>query len=245
MNCGKKLLMLVMRLQLNRCNITPVHHNLGKRKVALIMVKKFLNNEKADAVVEATIIFPMIIMIFAGLILFTIYLPTRAALQYATQHTANLLASQKSDTWQIYDENTGNLRIAGEDEIPNVYVALFSSIFSGKVKEDDVKDMVVKFENTGLHYTLGELEVECEVINFIVYEQISVTATRRIKSPINLSFVGFPDEIPITVTSTAVVRNCDELVRNMDIVAEVVDTYLGESLGAVKTFIDKFADFFK
>lgn len=46
------------------------------------------NDVRGDAVVEATILFPIIIMVFAGLVLLAMYLPTRAALQQATQYAA-------------------------------------------------------------------------------------------------------------------------------------------------------------
>ena len=60
---------------------------------------KFLADTKAYAVVEATILFPIIMMIFAGLVLLAMYLPTRAVLQQATQYAATALATEQSDTW--------------------------------------------------------------------------------------------------------------------------------------------------
>ena len=45
--------------------------------------------------------------------------------------------------------------------------------------------------------------------------------------PIDLSFVMFPKEIPITVSSTAAVLNGDEFVRNMDLAVELM-SYLDE-----------------
>lgn len=45
--------------------------------------------------------------------------------------------------------------------------------------------------------------------------------------PVDLSFVKFPSEIPITVSSTAVVLNGDEFIRNMDLAVELV-AYLDE-----------------
>ena len=45
--------------------------------------------------------------------------------------------------------------------------------------------------------------------------------------PVDLSFVKFPKEIPITVSSTADVLNGDEFIRNMDLAVELV-AYLDE-----------------
>ena len=85
---------------------------------------------------------------------------------------------------------------------------------------------------------MGELEVACKVNNFVVYKEIVVTATRTIPIPVDLSLVNFPKEIPITVSSTAVVQNGDEFVRNIDIAKDFVQ-YLDKRYNLQ---IDKLAD---
>ena len=85
-------------------------------------------------------------------------------------------------------------------------------------------------ESKSLVSRSGKLEVSCEVCNYIVYKEIAVTATRTIPVPVDLSFVRFPTEIPITVTSTAVVLDGDEFVRNMDMAADFI-TYLDQKYG--------------
>ena len=71
--------------------------------VALKTMKALWRDDKGDAVVEATILFPIIIMIFAGLVLLSMYLPTRANLQRATQYAATAMATERSDTWLRHD----------------------------------------------------------------------------------------------------------------------------------------------
>ncbi len=65
-------------------------------------------DERGDAVVEATILFPIIMMIFAGLMLLAMYLPTRALLQRATQYTATALATERSGRWLRCNPETGD-----------------------------------------------------------------------------------------------------------------------------------------
>ena len=62
-----------------------------------------------------------------------------------------------------------------------------------------------------------------------------VTATRSIPRPVDLSYVGFPSEITVTVTSTAVVQNGDEFVRNMDLAADIT-LKISEAVGVDKIF---------
>lgn len=184
-------------------------------------------NTDAYAVVEATILFPIIMMIFAGIVLLSMYLPTRTVLQRATQYAATALATEQSDTWLQFDaEDMEYSWISSKKELPNVYVALIGSFFKGDTAEK-AQTIVKNAENTGLVHRAGELTVECEIHNYVIYKEIVVTATRTIPMPVNLSFVEFPTEIPITVTSTAVVQNGDEFVRNIDIAADFLE-YLNE-----------------
>lgn len=181
----------------------------------------------AYAVVEATILFPIIMMIFTGLVLLAMYLPTRAALQRATQYAATALATEQSDTWLQFDaEDMEYSWISRKSQLPNVYVALVGSFFKGDTAQK-AQAIVTKAENTGLVHRAGELTVDCEIHNYVIYKELVITATRTIPMPVDLSFVKFPTEIPITVTSTAVVQNGDEFVRNIDIAADFL-TYLNE-----------------
>lgn len=206
-------------------------------------------DERGDAVVEATILLPIMMMIYLGLILLAMYLPTRALLQRATQYTATAIATERSDTWLRYDQaNMKYAWVTDKSSLENVYAALFHS-FSGKESQSKVKNMVVQVEEgEGIQGKAGTLEVQCNVVNWVVYKEIQVTATRTIPSPIDLSFVGFPKQLSITVTSTATVQNGDEFVRNMDIVADAVTwgaekLNLTESLSKVGEVMNKFNEF--
>lgn len=190
-------------------------------------LKNLWKDKRGSAVVEATILFPIIFMIFAGLVLLSMYLPTRMVLQQATQYAATAMATEQSDTWLDFDERSMEYEWASNRlQLPNVYVALVQSFFKGN-GEAQAETIVRKIEENGLVARTGELTVECDVVNYIVYKEIRVTATRNIPMPVDLSFVKFPTEIPITVSSTAVVQNGDEFVRNMDLAAEFV-SYLDE-----------------
>ncbi len=186
----------------------------------------FLNkNEDGSVIVEATILFPIMIMIFAGLVLLAMYLPGRAQLQRATQYVATGIATARSDSSVSFDEN-GYSWVGGNSEFANVYTAMFSTDISSA----EAKEIIVEYFDTGM-IALGDgLSVECGVQNYIIYKEVYVTATKSIKSPVNLSFVGFPEVINMTVTSTAVVQNGDEFVRNMDIAVDFAK-YLSEKTG--------------
>lgn len=190
------------------------------------------------AVVEATILFPIIIMIFAGIVLLAMYLPTRAGLQRATQYAATAIATERSDTWLKYDvDGMKYCWEANKDRLGNVYSSLVCAIISNGYDDDesDTKRIVVKAEENNPFKAPGELTVEYGVVNYIIYKEIIVTATRTVPMPVDLSFVKFPKEIPVTVTSTAVVVNGDEFVRNMDLAADITQVAI-EATGTQEIF---------
>ena len=176
----------------------------------------FWKDTRGYAVVEATILFPIIFMVFAGLMLLSMYLPTRALMQRATQYTATALATERSDTWLRCDPATGEYYwLNDRKDLGTVYGAVFGALKGNKRDEADAADQLVrKLESEGLVRISADLEVQYGVLNYIVYKEIVVTATKTIKMPMDLTFVGLKNEIPITVSSTAVVQNGDEFVRN-------------------------------
>ena len=196
----------------------------------------FLKDTNGYAVVEATILFPIILMTFAGLVLRSMYLPTRAVLQRETQYAATALATVQSDTWLDFDKSELEYYwLDGNHEPANVYVALLSAFFKG---DADAETIVKNLEEHSITSRAGKLTVSCGINNFVVYKEIVVTATRTIPVPVNLSAVNFPEEIPITVSSTAVVQNGEEFVRTIDIAKDFVE-YLDEQYGLG---IDKLAE---
>jgi len=191
------------------------------------MPRCFIKDTHGDVVVEAAILFPIMIMIFAALVLLAVYLPTRSALQRATQYAATAIATEESDTWLFFDEGTMSYyRETDKSNLKDVYVALFSG--SGNVAARG-EEIVTSIEGRGLTSKAGVLTVDSYVVNRVVYKEIVVTAEREFTVPVNLSFIRFPETISVTVTSTAVVLNGDEFVRNMDLAVEFLK-YITEKL---------------
>ena len=168
--------------------------------------------------VEATILFPVMTMIFAALVLLAIYLPAQAVLQRATQYAATAIATEISDTWLFYDENTMSYyRETDKNKLENVYVDLFSSSADIQVKGEDI---TISAESSCVSSKAGKLTVECIDDSRILYREIVITASREYPMPVNLSFIGFPNTITVTAASTAVALNAEEFVRTIDIASD-------------------------
>jgi len=181
-----------------------------------------MKDTTADAVVEATILFPIMIMIFAALVLISMYLPTQAVLQRATQYAATALATEASDTWLFYDEdNFVYYRENNRRNLQNVYVDFFTGDGDLSSKGEAI---VFELERRGISVRAGEIEVtESRIINRILYKEAVVTATREITMPVNLSFIGFPQTISLTATSVVIVPDGDEFIRNVDMATDFLN----------------------
>ena len=208
--------------------------------------KNIKDDINGDAVVEAAILFPIMIMIFAALVLLAVYLPIRSALQRATQYAATAIATESSDTWLFFDEESMDYNWENDKSaLKNVYAALFSG-------DDNVQDkgeeIVITMEGRSVSSKAGTLTVECYFENKIIYKEVVVTATREFKIPVNLSIIGFPSTISVTVTSTAAVQNGEEFVRNIDLAVDFGKYIskkfgLSDLAGSISSYGDRIASF--
>ena len=196
--------------------------------------RDFAKDTDGDAVVEAAILFPIMIMIFAALVLLAMYLPVRSTLQRATQYAATAIATGKSDAWLIYE--SGPMRFEWKTEKDNVYFSLFSEKLLTGEDEKKAEEIINHFEKKSLVGPRGKLDVEVGAVNYIVYKEIVVTATRSVSLRgdlfLDLSFVRFPGDLVITATSTAVVQNAEEFIRNVDIIVDAA-AYFGLNVGEI------------
>ena len=202
---------------------------------------------RGDAAVEAAFLFPIIILIFAALVLLSLYLPLRAAMQRSTQFAATAIATERSDAWLRFDPDTMTYGwLTDREQLGSVYGSLIGAL-TGNNRNDakNAETAVINMEKKNIVQPESTLKVEYGVVNYIIYKEIVVTATRTIPLPISLSLFGIPDSVDLVVTSTAVVVNGDEFIRNMDLAVDVMDELFGirdifSKLGAV---CDKFNNF--
>jgi len=181
-----------------------------------------------DAIVEATILFPIMIMVFAALVLLAIYLPARAVLQRAAQYAATAIATENSDTWLFFDDsNMVYYRERDKRRLRNVYADLFTESDNVQSKAEAI---VLEVERRGISSKAGHLSVDSFIENRIIYKEAVVTAAREFRMPIDLSFIGFPETVIVTATSTAVVQNADEFVRSIDM-ADDFANFVSEKYG--------------
>jgi len=210
------------------------------RKSRRHILTDLAGDTSGDAVVEAAILFPIMIMIFAGLVLLSLYLPAQAALQRATQYAAIALATEDSDTWLFYNENEMMyFHETDRERLDNVYASFFKT--ANSEVQEKAETIVSTLESRSISSKVGELTVEGSITGNFLLKEAVVTAIRTYPVPVDLSFIGFPDTISVKATSTAAAVNTEEFVRSVDIASDFVEFIIDRyDLHNVKDAISSF-----
>jgi len=201
-----------------------IHQDITGKKTGC-----FIKNINGDAVVEAAILFPLMILVFAALVVLSIYLPARAALQRATQYAATAIATELSDTWLFFDDRNqmDYYRVKKKEDLRNVYV----SMFAGAKNADERANNIVRYlDGRSIYSKAGTLYVKGSAKNYLIYKEVTVTATRAYTVPDGLRFLGLSGNVEITASSTAVVSDGDEFVRDIDIAVDFAE-FIKERFG--------------
>ena len=202
--------------------------------------KRLWQDTSGDAIVEATFLFPLIILVFAALVILSMYLPTQASLQRVTQVAATAVATEMSDTWLTYNQNSLEyVTLSGRHNLPSVYSGIFNlnrGMYEGKA---------VTIANNALQKNIGARLVtpqfSCTIRGFGAYKEVTVTATQSvpISRVVNLTIIGFPASLDMVVSSSAVVIDGDEFIRSLDLALDFKDSVLG-LFGNITDLISRF-----
>jgi len=174
------------------------------------------------------------IMIFAAIVLLSIYLPQRAVLNNAAQVAATSIAGEFSDTgfnfddatleasWDFYLHNTIFDRIGvlfdGDYELRNNfwYRAFLWFFDPGLRYGERSQNIVDEVLSRGFQIVDEPVDVDFYLRRTILYTEIQVTVSQTIPFPVDLSFIGFPSEIVMEQTATAFVADGDRFLRGVD-----------------------------
>lgn len=204
-----------------------------------------LRKENGSATVEMSFVFPVILFVIVIMMFFGMFMYekvaaqsimddvlSRAAANWATAEDG--IYTEKSTTddfsvWKVYsriiDMNDGDKKANVKSEALRrlKIVCLFSDNF-----EDD--------------------DVTLDSTNVIIYKSLELTVDRTYTLPFAgfLRGLGVSPELHYKLTSTAVVQDAPELIRTIDIAADLLEkTALGDAYKKFQDAMSKVSDFFK
>lgn len=176
--------------------------------------------------VEATIVFPVIILITVAMIFAGMYIHSKLVLQYAVQKAATAVAIEHSDLYVRFDD--AKLQYT-ENENKKHYFSKLRDLFLPKNREARIAKLVENIYGNSLAMK-GNLSVESKTKNYVVYKEFFVRGTIEYEFAINLSLIGIPRTFQITAQAKTVVQNPDDFIRTLDLGIELTDKLL-ERLG--------------
>lgn len=209
-------------------------------------LSRFIKSNRGDAVVEATILFPIMIMIFAAIVLLSIYLPQRAVLHNAAQLTATAIAKEFSDTGFHFDDATlqesfdfdlhPTIFNSNRDHRNGFWYRAFGRFNdAGTRYEERAQNIVDEALSRGFQITNEPVDVGFDLSRTLLYTEIHITVSQAVPFPVNLSFIGFPEEIVLEQTASAFVADGSGFLRGVDDAFAVAD--IGDRIVDNLTFI--------
>jgi hypothetical protein len=203
--------------------------------------------EKGLAIVEATLLLPFCMIMVIALYYVAIFMCQKANLQANLQNALIYYKNVESDTYveasenMAYTTSNGTVSAVGGSYGETEY--LFPYRFFGmKFQESSFVNFFRSMCGYMFFDTGSNVDVTAHVTNYVVYKEITATATQTVKPAISLSMVGAPDELIISCTSSVVISDADDFIRNTDFVIDVVeDTKIGE---AASSLVDKAVEFY-
>ncbi|MBQ8604763.1 MAG: pilus assembly protein [Oscillospiraceae bacterium] len=184
-------------------------------------------NEYGAVEVEATLILPMIIMIVILALYISLFICQRAILQAnletAAMYYRNSLTDSfvyVTDTMSIYDEGDTENR-KGSKYTASRPLNPYRGMFGNAKQVANFEDFFWSEANNLVDR--DNMEITCIYKNYVIYEQIDVSATQKFEIPIDLSYIGIGDSMEITASARVIAADHDGFINNVDYVIDILE----------------------
>lgn len=222
-------------------------------------MKNFKSDETGAAqIIEAAILYPVVFMILFFLIYIGLYILQCVTVESYAQKIALITAREIAHPGYI-DEigSTDNASVdysgdginiqnkkASDVGVAFAYRYIFNNFIDGG-KMDSLKNSLTNLirNNSIIGNSDGEIKVDITIKNYVVVQQVEVTATQELASFPVLEFFNINDGLTVSSTAVVSVNDSDEFVRNVDFVYDVIKLIgkkLGINIDNVRAKIDNF-----
>ncbi len=218
--------------------------------------KETNNRNSGSAIIEYTIVFPLILLIIFALFYAGFIMHQRSvldsAVNRATIYAARLLSDPQYKTivssagpeGDALDCESNSYTMEESFEIqPYRYL----TNFNGGNAEEPVKQKVQSIVQANSFWGgTSNLDVTYSYTNYVLYQQITISAKQEFPLPGMFKLVGLDDKIEISSVSVQAVTDPDEFIRNVDFTIDIIEritqSNVVESIQQVTGKIAKFAD---
>ncbi|MBO4616651.1 MAG: pilus assembly protein [Lachnospiraceae bacterium] len=218
----------------------------------------FIKKTEGNSLVENVIVLPLIFLCIYFIIIGAFFVHDKITLDAAVERGAVYAAKCVSDpnyaeiaatiyndedgyTMEIKGASGASFTGVGKDIHPYRYV-MFT--YKGQI-EQLVRDHTYEaVKNTKIPWReLTPESVTCKIDNYVVYQEVTVTAKASYPIPKLFALIGLPTEIEYTASATESVTDPDELIRNADLIVDTivkVDNMTGNHLKKITDALERF-----
>lgn len=212
----------------------------------------YMQKEQGHTIVEATIIYPVTILVFFVLLYAALFVCQRANLQANLEDALIYYKNADSDTYvtagrELSFSTDGNIIAAAgntyeEPQKLDPYRSIFRSVGIGSVNSGNFSSF---FRSAYRHMFFDDgsnITVTIKEQNFLIYKRLTATAEQTVRPAVNIAFVGASNSLTISSTATVVVVDGDSMIRDIDFAKGLVsDTRFGK---AASKAVGKAVDFY-
>lgn len=195
-----------------------------------------LKNNKGNAIVEATIVFPIIIMIIIVLFYAALFLCQKANLQANLQTSLIYFKNLETDANVVIDPSGSSSILdlkANKYSKPKIQNPYRNFFMISSNKPGEFKSLFYKISGQMFFTSTSDIDIDYKVHNYILYQDITATAVQEVKLPIDFKLLGISPKITIATEAKVVITDPDEFARTSQLIGDLVaDTKLGEIVEA-------------
>ena len=217
-------------------------------------MKNKLKNENGYMMIEAVLVYPIIIIALTAFLYIVLLFGQRAQLMAAAENTmiyiqSFCMSAKGGDS--IVMPNEEQAYSNGEYNVYSNWISEMGG-FAGMDKrfssltDEKVTDIYNYYLGTPLMGSADNIDVKFESKNYMIVKNINMKVTYTAKSPISFSYIGFGefDDIKMTVEFQAPIQDAPETIRNFQFVDYVLhksglDDKIDELTEKVKGFFKK------
>lgn len=222
------------------------------------MERKKEDNSRISGTVilEYTLVFPLVLLVIFALFYAGFILHQRSVLDGAvnrgTIYAARLLSDPQYSTivssagagGDALDCESSDYSFSSKFDIqPYRYIFNYNGGTAKGPVEEKVKNIVQANSFWG---GTSNLTVNYSYKNYVLYQEISISAKQKIPLPGLFKLIGLDDYIELSSVSVQAVTDPDEFIRNVDLTIDVLEMVTGnnvkETIQNVVSKISKFAE---
>lgn len=205
------------------------------------MKESLRRDQSGMVVVEAAVIFPVMMVLILVLYFTSIHVYQKANLQATLEMAIAHNSYEYTDTGVTYDDTyVGSY----SPDLVNPYRHIFFS-----ADADGTETLAKRYAKAFSFYGVSNLQVQITSKNYILYREVTATASQTITPVINPAFLGLPAQWTLKAKAVCVVNDPDEFIRTSDIAFDIayavdqkygITETIGKVFGGIGDFLGKF-----